>query len=138
MKYFIKGTQQETPEDEKKEKEGTVGECLFDLVAYNGSLQVAHWKANTITNEHKALGDLYDSMVGLTDTFAEAYMGKYGVVEMIPSCPLMDVTSSPVADGEKIVEDLQEYFKAGEDDDLLNILADMMGTLHKAKYLLKE
>ena len=51
-------------------------DTIARLVAYNGSLQIAHWRADTITNEHKALGDLYDTMVEKTDDFAEVFMGK--------------------------------------------------------------
>jgi len=115
-----------------------VSECISYLVAYNGSLQIAHWLADTVTNEHKALGDLYESMTGLVDTFAETYMGKYGMVTFPDDCEISDITDAPCSEGLDLVKDLQDNFKAGEDDDLLNILADMSTALHKAKYLLKE
>lgn len=113
-------------------------DCLSRLVAYNGSLQIAHWKADTVTNEHKALGDLYDSMVELVDDFAEVYMGKYGVVSFPKDAMIEDITEEPASEGLEIVKDAQGKFKVGEDDDLLNILADMSSALNKAKYLLKE
>jgi hypothetical protein len=108
---------------------------LGGLVAYNGSLLMAHWAADTVTNEHKALGDLYDSMVELTDSFAEVYMGKCGVVE--PTEQTITVLSNPTEEGLSLVEDLLSNFTEGEDDDLINILADMQAALHKAQYLLK-
>ena len=111
-------------------------QCLTDLVAYNGSLLLAHWRANTVTNEHRALGELYESMSDLTDDFAEAYMGKFAVLGAATSS--VSPTTSPTADGLAVVQDLQKYFKMGQDDDLLNILADMTAALHKASYLLKS
>lgn len=115
-----------------------ISDCICRLVCYNGSLQIAHWKADTVTNEHKALGELYESMTGLTDDFAEIYLGKYGMVTFPPDCTISDISDAPCEKGLKEVTDLQSYFKAGKDDDLLNTLADMSSALNKAKYLLKE
>lgn len=116
-----------------------VNDCVTRLVAYNGSLQIAHWKADTVTNEHKALGDLYDSMIDHTDKFAEVFMGKYGKTFQFPKdCRIIDLGKTPCGYGMKLVERLKSEFTAGKDDDLLNILADMEASLNKAKYLLKE
>lgn len=112
-------------------------ECIPLLVAYNGSLQIAHWRANTINNEHKALGDLYETMTDLTDEFAEVYMGKYGVIEFPSKAIIRDIEKSPIAEGLKIIKEAESYFNKN-DDDLLNIIADMKIALNKAKYLLKE
>jgi len=94
-------------------------EGICRLVAYNGSLQIAHWLADTVTNEHKALGDLYEKMVGLTDEFAEVYMGKNGLIGFPKDAVITDITKSPAVAGLELVEELQEQFEAGEDDDLL-------------------
>lgn len=111
-------------------------ECIGNLVAYVSSLQFNHWKANTVTNEHKALGDLYSALQGLTDEFAEAYMGKYGVFTM-PKGLSLSIIEGPCKKGLELVEELKEETDA-ECDDLLNIIADMKHALHKAAYLLKE
>lgn len=119
-------------------EEYKTSECLVRLLAYVSSVHVAHWLADTVTNEHKALGDLYDEMTSLTDNFAEVYMGKYGMVDFPDDAVITDVTSAPCARGLELVEKLQAEFKVGKDDDLLNILADMSTILNKSKYLLKE
>lgn len=106
---------------------------IAQLVAFNGALQIAHWEADTKSNEHKALGELYDAMVGLTDKFAEAFMGKNGVIKCPERVALVELTN-PTAQGLEIVEGLKGEV---EGDDLLNILADMEGALNKAAYLLK-
>lgn len=112
---------------------------IGELNAYTASLRLAHWKANTVTNEHKTLGDLYDTMSDLVDSFAETYMGRYGSETFdIPPKPIIDISDAPVAEGCEIVEGLIAELKAGQDDDLINIAADMQGALNKARYLLKE
>jgi hypothetical protein len=114
------------------------GECLARMVAYIGSLHIAHWKANTMTNEHKTIGELYDKMKELVDGFAEVYMGKYGMVKFPTDAKIIDVGKKPVAAGVAMVEQAQSYFTPGEDDDLLSILSDMSIELNRSKYLLKE
>ena len=110
--------------------------CICSLVSYNASLLLAHWQADTVTNEHKTLGDLYDDMVYLVDDFAEVVMGKYGLVD---SCDGKITTlDNPTAAGLEVVKEAQGEFTVGEDDDVLNILADMSAALNKAAYLLKS
>ena len=135
-KFKLKKSEEPTEEPAESEKY-SVDDCICEIVAYNGSLQVSHWKADTITNQHKALGDLYDSMIGLIDTFTETYIGKYGMIKL-SICELEDLGNTPVAKGLEYVKKLQSNCKTGEDDDLLNIVADMSTALYKAKYLLKE
>lgn len=119
---------------EETSKEESVDKLIQKLVGYNAGLQIAHWKADTITNEHKALGDLYESMIGLTDKFVEAYMGDYGVVEFTGG-EIMDLSEKPATKGCELVEQMCESI---DDDYLCNILEEMQAELYKAKYLLKE
>lgn len=141
-KYVIKPQNNPEPQeqevDDKPSREDNVDELIHKLVAYNGGLQIAHWMADTVTNEHKALGELYDSMIALTDDFAEVYMGKYGVMAFVPNIKIEDLGKSPCAKGCDLVYQICENFDEEEDSDLLNILADMKIALNKAKYLLKE
>ena len=110
--------------------------ALSKLVAFNGGLQIAHWKADTKSNEHKTLGELYDDLIDLTDKFAECFMGKYGVLsETAQTIPDL---LNPTEDGLELISQMREEFKEDSDADLLNILADMDTALNKAKYLLKS
>lgn len=111
-------------------------ECICSLVAYNASLLLAHWRADTVTNEHKALGDLYEKMSDLVDDFAEVTMGKYGLVDTCSG--KITTLKNPAAEGLEIVEEAQGEFTVGQDDDVLNILADMSAALNKTAYLLKS
>ena len=110
------------------------------LVAYNGSLQLAHWCADTKSNEHRTLGELYEKMVELVDDYAEVCMGKHGLIskDAIGTDCCLTVLTNPPEDGMELVVKLRGSLTAGEDDDLLNILADMSAALNRAKYLLKS
>lgn len=121
--------------EEKKEPKKTVPDCVGKMMGFNTALQMSHWQADTVTNEHKALGDLYGALVGLLDEFAEVYMGRYGALEFQKI--QVEKLKKPCSEGLEIVEELKEEL----DEDqigLENIVADMEIALLKAKYLLKE
>lgn len=108
------------------------------LACLPANLQLAHWAADTVTNAHKALGELYSSISELVDDFAEAYAGKTGSLPTRnQECEVCLVaTDEELFDtGMSVIEECRE--KVGGDDDLLNILADMEGAYSKARYLLK-
>jgi hypothetical protein len=112
-----------------------VAEPIFDasgLLGLLASIRLAHWNANTATNEHKTLGELYEVIDGLVDSFVEVKLGKTGV-KVSDSVDGDEV----VTNGCALVEQLRAGLVAGEDDDLLNLLADMEGEFNKVKYLLK-
>lgn len=121
----------------KVEYQASCDECICELVAYNSGLQMAHWLADTSSNEHKTLGELYDSMISLTDQFAEVYMGKYGLIKP-QGKPISMLGDKPASEGCEIVYKLEAELNPEDDADLLNITADMHTALYKAKYLLKE
>lgn len=43
-----------------------------------------HWSTDSFS-KHMALGEYYDEIVELTDSFVESYMGKYGKITQFPS-----------------------------------------------------
>ncbi len=113
---------------------------FIELLGWLDNVKVAHWQADTVTNTHRALGDLYDAAAGLVDDLAELAMGKSGSREfvsqqvlVIPNVGLAEL----LAEGLEIVAECRTECAAGVDDDLLNNLADISATINKAKYLLK-
>lgn len=112
---------------------------IIDLVAFNVNVQLAHWRANTVTNEHRTLGDLYDATSELTDTLAELIFGKAGSVDLPPRKieALGKVAPAELLKtGLQTVASLRAELKAGADDDALNVLADISAAINRAKYLL--
>jgi len=113
---------------------------ILSLVAFNANVQLAHWQADTKFNIHFALGKLYESMIDLTDDLAETTLGKNGnrifPVHQIVLTPNTDL-SGLMELGLSILEDIRSELKVGNDDDLLNIVADMSAIINKTKYLLE-
>ena len=91
--------------------------------------------------KHKALNKFYEGIIDLTDTFAEAYQGKYGLIGPIT---LMSAkkTNNVVAFLEGQVDDLEEMRYKVVDKDctpIQNIIDEIFGlyytTLYKLKFL---
>lgn len=112
--------------------------AILFLVSFNASLHVAHWSADTVTNEHKALGDLYDAMDGLTDSFAETAISRIGT-RAFPnmSCDIVRPYPQLIEEALEVVKDLFVQCQKDNAQDLLNITADMQAALNKAKYFLR-
>lgn len=110
------------------------------LAGLAAGLQVAHWAADTVTNAHKAIGDLYETVSAKVDEFAEVYSGKTGEVPLAGEAFEVRAVGDHTAlveDGLRTVEAVKGSLTAGSDDDLLNILADIEAAYNKARYLLK-
>ena len=52
-------------------------QCLLHAVT---NTHILHLQSRSYS-EHMALGDFYDGLSDLADSFAEAYQGKYGIIE---------------------------------------------------------
>lgn len=91
--------------------------------------------------QHKALNELYDSIVDLLDNFAEAYIGVHGRMKGGFTIEVVDYE-----DGSDITNFLKSklsFFKKTKlnsqiknDSDLQNILDEIIGLLNKIVYLL--
>lgn len=91
--------------------------------------------------KHKALNEFYDNIVGLADTFAEAYQGRYGLMGPI--------TLSSAKKNSNVVEFLEDQLKDIEkaryvlceksDTPLQalidDIVAEYLSTLYKLRFL---
>jgi DNA-binding ferritin-like protein len=113
---------------------------ILNFVAFNANLQIAHWQADTKLNTHKALGDLYDEMIDLTDKLAEVNAGKIGNTDfdgaemnLTPGVAIKEL----LAEGMSNVAAARAELTTGIDDDLMNILADMSTAINRALYFIK-
>jgi hypothetical protein len=60
----------------------TVQDYVSSLLEIEIIAHIAHTQAvNSSYAEHKALGELYEGMVDLYDSYAEAYQGKYDIIK---------------------------------------------------------
>lgn len=104
------------------------------LISLATAVKLAHWNADTKSTEHGALGELYEALEAATDRFVEAYLGKRkGGVE----ANAVKISDDLCHWGTEAVIVLRGKLTAGEDEDLLNILAELDEALNKARYILK-
>lgn len=92
-------------------------------------LRLAHWAADTSTEEHETLGELYEALEPLVDEFVEQSLGAEGTT--IPSAPSL---SELLENGCTLV---QAELDRAPSEGVKNTLAEMCGALDKARYLLK-
>ena len=89
--------------------------------------------------QHMALGDFYEGIEDLADSFIEAYQGNYGIIESYPN-------GFTVPGDDALIEliDFSEFVKAGrkqvpQDSELQNIIDEIQAladsTLYKLRFL---
>lgn len=96
-----------------------------------------HWSTNSYS-QHKALGNYYEDIVDLVDSYVETYMGCYEQIKSFPS-----VYHQP-KDALKYLESLKKFVEEATTDlpneqALVNILANIAElidtTIYKLKFL---
>lgn len=95
--------------------------------------------ATTSFAEHKALNDFYDGIVGLVDSYAEAYQGIYGIITDYPSgfkAPGKDCVGE-IKNVALFVRNVRKTLP--QDSELQNIIDEICGlvdsTLYKLRFL---
>ena len=94
-----------------------------------------HWSTDSYS-KHKALAKYYDSIIDLTDTFAESYMGKYGKFTSFPS--VYHQPKDPI----RYMESLQSFVAEArqdlpQDSELQNIIDEISDLINTTTYKLK-
>lgn len=91
--------------------------------------------------KHMALGTFYEEIVGLADSLAEAYQGKYGLIGPIPVSAVKKSTNVIDFLQEQVDEIEKERYNILKESDtaLQNIVDEIVGlylsTLYKLKFL---
>jgi len=62
----------------------SAGELVMRCFNARTAAHIMHLKTRSYAT-HKALNDFYDDIVGLADSFAEAYQGDYGLITEYPA-----------------------------------------------------
>jgi hypothetical protein len=113
---------------------------ILHLLAFKTNVQLAHWQADTLSNAHKTLGDLYDAVDEALDAFTETAIGKTNdrefpedTCQIAPGIPYSEL----LAFGLGTVASLRSTCTPGEDDDLLNMAAEISAAINHAKYFLR-
>jgi Family of unknown function (DUF5856) len=72
---------------------------IATVFAARNAAHIEHWNSTSYA-EHTALGEFYDQVIDLIDSFVEAYQGKFGLigtVKLVPSTqPLLEMLKEDV------------------------------------------
>jgi hypothetical protein len=113
---------------------------IVSLIQLNTSVKLAHWRASTSVNTHKALGDLYDAIEANADSFAETEMGisrNRNFLTMSCETRADYSVSALITELRERAEALVNSSKACGCEDLVNIAAELLSAVNKAAYLLE-
>lgn len=116
-------------------------EILIKLLEFQTQIRILHWQTKSFAR-HKAYDFAYTELNELLDTFVEVYQGKYPRIQVAdtPAIELNDlndlelnnyISSFILVLAETIPKKLEKT-----DTDLLNIRDEILGLVHKLKYLL--
>lgn len=98
-----------------------------------------HWRTKSYA-QHMALGDFYDSITDLTDSFVEKYQGRHGVVANIPI--RNSAVASPIIPAIKgMLAEIEEYrydCVAKADTALQNLIDEIVGEFLQVIYKLEN
>jgi len=116
-------------------------EYILKLVQIQNQFRFLHWQT-TFDAKHQAYGNVYETLDGFIDEFAEAMMGKYGRPEFPSEFSIMfqDINALSMQnfiDGIcGFLISMTDGLDSRTDSDLLNLRDEMLATINKLKYLL--
>lgn len=117
-------------------------DVVRDLLQMQNQLRIFHWQTKSYA-AHKALGEAYEGLDGLIDTFVETALGRKeanfsnGNIDIklfdlkeLDTCTALDTYKQYLAE-------ITCKLNPETDTDLLNIRDEMLGLIHKTCYLLR-
>lgn len=100
---------------------------------------IMHWTTDSYA-KHQALGDFYDGLQDLIDSWAEAFMGKAGVLTAFPTeCTISN--TEPLAYLREYLVKVDTYRRAAtfpQDTALQNIVDEMVALAQTTIYKLER
>ena len=113
-----------------------IGEFLILCFHARTNAHVLHLQTRSYA-AHKALNKFYDEIVDLADSFAEAYIGSYGLIEF------SDAPYEPHNDALKLLSEVDDAVSSARDvldrsdTHLANILDEIAALVASTRYKLK-
>ena len=88
--------------------------------------------------QHVALGDFYESVIDLADSFAEVYQGNHGILDVPYIQPAKGSIDDILEHHIATIESLKQAFKSKQDSALLNIVDEISALYSKTLYKLRN
>jgi hypothetical protein len=115
--------------------------CIKIILNFQNEIRLHHWGTQSYA-AHKALGNAYEGLDALLDTFTETYIGVYGREE-IYSIKELKFNGPGEIDCRKVLDSFEDYLVhsitkeiSKDQTALLNIRDEILGLVQKTKYLL--
>ena len=117
-------------------------QVIFNLIRLQNQFRILHWQTQSYA-QHKAFGDIYDSLDSHIDNLVEVHQGKYG--RIVFNMPFnIELVNFEDFDITSVLEEATDYLSSEfgndadpqKDTDCLNIRDEILGELNKLKYLL--
>lgn len=115
----------------------SAGELVMRCFHARTTAHVLHLKTRSYA-AHKALNEFYDEIIPLTDSFAEAYQGDYGLIDSYPAKYTLSADALAMLDelGDWIAKHRHEC--CDEDDTYLqNIIDEIVALIRSTQYKLR-
>lgn len=122
----------------KSEGGGSVGNFVGHVMHSGVAAHIMHLKTRSYA-AHMALGAYYEGLPALIDAFAEAYQGRYGLIDSYPTT--LSLPLSEPAEYMRSVKQMVEMERMSlpQDSELQNIVDEIAslidGTLYKLTFL---
>lgn len=116
-------------------------EIVLSLVKIQVQFRFMHWQTTSFS-QHKAYGEIYESLDENIDDFVEACMGKHGRPKFLGGYTIDGEDLEEIELGEFLTQvegfliSFTEIYDPQADSDLLNIRDEMLSSLNKLRYLL--
>ncbi len=123
----------------KTNKATTVADFVSCLLFSRTQAQIFHWQTSSFA-KHNALGDYYDSVVGLVDSLVESYQGSNSnITGYSNNYTISNSEGAVVPYFEKLLLMVMEgRMLFGTDTDLQNIIDEIISLIKSTLYKLKK
>jgi DNA-binding ferritin-like protein len=126
-----------------RKSNGNQYETVFKNILQNVSQsKLLHWQTSKYS-QHKALDELFDSLIDLGDELAESIMGKYGRPHLSKEnlcLQLFNYDNNLSSFMDSLYHcyrnECRSLFDENKDSELLNIIDEIISLVDKIKYLL--
>lgn len=112
----------------------SVANALGTLMAFRDAFHIAHLKTGSYS-AHKALNELYEGILDLTDSFIESYQGIYGLQNISTSSSAYE---DPVTLTQKVYDYIDRIRPLFQESWLQNQMDEMQQLLASGLYKLKN
>ena len=116
-------------------------EIILALVKIQVQFRFMHWQTTSFS-QHKAYGEIYESLDENIDDFVEACMGKHGRPKFSGGYSIEGEDLEEIELGQFLTQveafliSFTEIYDPQADSDLLNIRDEMLASLNTLRYLL--